>query len=362
MLGLGLVAGMTVAGGAAPAQAAGGPVTDTVGAYDRGSYSKAVYQDTHVKYGSDPDVTYFSAGRADNTINSDPLREIVRNFFTFELDPTGATVTRAELVLKFNGSAYGSEDDSETFALYDVTSDVDTLVAGGDGTAGLGAIWNDLGSGHKYASRNFTAADQGKVIHIPLDATARLQAANGGKFALGGAITTLGPRPAGTENGFWNQLLFSFSGGDFASLELTYAGSQPDGQLLSGSGNVGYGVINDTATGQTLTRSAAKGKTITFTLTIWNAEGISDRYKILADGSAKGYKVRYLWNGTDITSAVVGDTYRTPAIDPATSADLTIKVTVLTTATAGSSVARRITIQSAGDHRSDVIKAIARRG
>lgn len=362
MLGLGLAAGLTVLGSASVQAAAGDPVMDTVGAYDRGTYSQSLYQDSHVSYYSDPDNRYFTVGRADNTVNSDPLRDTVRDFFAFDLQPSDATVTKAELVIKFNGSAYDSAEDSETLALYDVTSDLDALVAGGDGTAGLGAIWGDLGSGHRYASRTFTAADQGKVIRIPLDATARLQAQAGGKFAIGGALTTIGPRAAGTENGFYDQILFSFSGGDFVSLDLTYAGSQPDGWLKSGTGaGVGYGVVNDTAVGQTLARSAAPGKTITFTLTIWNTQGIDDRYKILADGSAKGYKVRYLWGATDVTSTVVAGTYRTPAIDAATSADLTIKIAVLTTAKVGSVVARPITIQSVGDLRSDVVKAIAKR-
>jgi hypothetical protein len=38
MLGLSLVTVMIVAGGAVPAQADGGPVSATVGAYDRGTY------------------------------------------------------------------------------------------------------------------------------------------------------------------------------------------------------------------------------------------------------------------------------------------------------------------------------------
>src|SRR4051812_7059463 len=202
MLGLGIAAGINVTGSASVHAAAGGPVLDTVGAYDRGTYEQAVYADSHVRYGSDPDNSYFTAGRSDNPVNADPQRDTIRNFFAFDLSPSDATVTKAELVLKFNGAAYLSEDDSETFALYDVSSDLDALVAGGDGTAGLGAIWDDLGSGHHYASRTFTASDQGEVIRIPLDATARLEAQAGGKFAIGGALTTLGPRPAGTENGF----------------------------------------------------------------------------------------------------------------------------------------------------------------
>src|SRR5580765_7785109 len=167
-LGLGLATVLAAAGGVASAHTPGGSgsravgaaVTESVSSYDRGSYTSVVYQDNHVSYNSDPDSTYFTAGRADNPTTADPRRTFSRDFFAFDLPPTDATVTRAVLVLKFNGAAYDSRDDSETLALYDVSTNVDTLTAGGDNTPGLGAIYDDLGSGHQYASRTFTAADQ----------------------------------------------------------------------------------------------------------------------------------------------------------------------------------------------------------
>lgn len=362
IIGLGLATVLAAAGGAVPAQAAGLVEESTTGAYDRGSYTRIGYQDGHESYAHDPNITYFTAGRTDNTVNSNPLWQVDRNFFVFDLQPTEATVSKAELVLKFNGAAYESEDASETYSLFDVSTDPDTLVAGGDGTPGLGAIWDDLGSGHRYGSRTFTAADQGTIVRIPLDATARLQAAAGGKFAIGGAITSLSSRPAGTENRFWYQMLFILSAPDFVSLDLTFSGSQPDGWLKGGTGSgVGYGVTNHTAKGQVLTQWARPGTTATFTLTIWNAVGINDRYRIQADGSVKGYRVKYLWGGDDITAEVVAGTYRSPIIDPATSGDLTIKVTVLASAKVGSSVARAITVRSVGDNRADVVKAVVKR-
>ena len=82
MLGLSLVTAGIVAGGAVPAPADGGPVSETVGAYDRGSYGKTAYRDDHVRYVSDPDNTYFDAGRGDYPNTSDRYYQEDRNFFT----------------------------------------------------------------------------------------------------------------------------------------------------------------------------------------------------------------------------------------------------------------------------------------
>jgi hypothetical protein len=99
-----------------------------------------------------------------------------------------------------------------------------------------------------------------------------------------------------------------------------------------------------------LGRSAARGATIVY-LTIWNEAGVTDRYKIGADGSRR-FKVRYLWDGTDITSAIVGAPIARPP-SSAMSADLTMKV--------GAGHRRRSSAarhhhQSVGDQRSDVVR------
>jgi hypothetical protein len=85
------------------------------------------------------------------------------------------------------------------------------MVAGGDGTPGLGAIWDD------QVPVTSTAATPslpriGARSSTPARRDRPAQAAAGGKFAIGGAITTLGPRPASSVSGFWDQLLFTFSG------------------------------------------------------------------------------------------------------------------------------------------------------
>jgi hypothetical protein len=338
-----------------PAQAG---TTDTieVGAFDRGGYGRFLHKDGTTSYVHEPEIAFFTAGRDEYSGDTDPVVGVARNFFVFDIPATDATVTKAQLRFKFNASAYGSADSSETFALYDVTSNIDALLAGGDDTPGLSAIWSDLGSGHTYASRSFTEADQGKTITMTLDGTFRGLAQAGGRIAIGGALTTLSSKAD------WMEQLFLYSGTDFVTLVLTVAGSQPDGWLKSGAGaGVGYGITNSTGAGQSLTRSAAAGKTITFTVTIFNVVGLTDRYRILAAGSAKGFKVRYLWKGVDITSAVVGGTYRTPEIEMATSADLTIKISPTTKAAVGSSLARPITIRSVGDKRADAVKPIAKR-
>ena len=201
-----------------PVLAGEGTETVTAGAYDRGMYIRNTYRDSHVAYLHEPDVTYFTTGREEPQGLTDPALLEIRSFFAFELPVIDAQVTKAALIVKFNGAAYGSDDDSETLALYDVSSNLDTLRAGGDDTPGLGSIFDDLGSGHKYGSHTFTAADQGTIVRIPLDATAKLQARAGGKLTIGGALTTLSSRVDSVEQLFW------FSSSDFVTLELTYAG------------------------------------------------------------------------------------------------------------------------------------------
>ena len=330
---------------------------DGAGAYDRGEYVRTVFRDSRVEYLHDPDITFFVTGREGFAPTMDAVEWEFRSFFVFELDVIDALVTKAALVIHFNGAAYNSLDGSETFAVYDVSTDIDTLRAGGDkDTPGLDAIWDDLGSGHKYGSHTFTASEQDTFVRIPLDATARLKARAGGKLALGGAITTL------TSYASYTEQLFQLSSIDSVQLDITVAGSQPDGWIQSGPGVAGYGVVNTTAVDQTLTRSAARGKTLTFRVNITNASGVDDRYRIKAGGSTRAYQVHYLVDGQDVTNAVVAGTYRTPWIESAQANELIAKITVTASATAGSKVGRLITITSIGDPtRVDVVKAVAKR-
>jgi hypothetical protein len=134
-------------------------------------------------------------GRACST--SDCFSDL-RNFFVFDLSLIPKPIQSAKLVLNVHGTlpipGYFSNDPSETYELHDVITPIATLL---DGTGGL-AAHADLGSGVVYGSRIFTSADVfegggSNVVEIQLNSSAinAMNGAHGGRFALGGSVTTL---------------------------------------------------------------------------------------------------------------------------------------------------------------------------
>ena len=113
----------------------------------------------------------------------------VRNFVVFDLSTLTQTVQSATVHL-FNGanSGYLSPDPSETYAMFEVATDIGVLV---DGTGGV-TTYDDLGDGVLFGSVEVSAADNGQFVEVELNAAgiAALNAANG-FFALGGDLTTI---------------------------------------------------------------------------------------------------------------------------------------------------------------------------
>ncbi len=164
-----LLAAAAILAAAVPAAAsAADPTTQRVySAFDRGEYIRSVYKDAHVTYSHEPEVTYFTTGREDPPGDTDPVVIDLRSFFAFDVEATDLSISSAVLRINVPNASFVSDDPSETFALVDVTSNLDALLAGGDeGTPGLDGIWDDLGSGHLYASRTFTADDDGTAVEI----------------------------------------------------------------------------------------------------------------------------------------------------------------------------------------------------
>ncbi|MCE2907197.1 MAG: S8 family serine peptidase, partial [Anabaena sp. CoA2_C59] len=146
---------------------------------------------------------------------------VARNWMTFNLPTLVQPIVSAQLQIKTY--SYLSADASETYELRDVITPVTTLVAGG---TGLTSIYNDLGDGVIYGSRNFTSADSNQTVSINLNSSlvSALNAKSGQAFALGGWLTTL-------DNISNNEYLFGFSnslnpGGD-VQLLLTYGTTLP---------------------------------------------------------------------------------------------------------------------------------------
>lgn len=111
-----------------------------------------------------------------------------RDFFVFDLP--GETILSAELNVSMPINGYFSPFDAETFSLRDITTDLTALV---NGTGGL-AAFNDLADGVVYGSTIISAASQGTVVNIPLNAAALLvmNSLGGGLFGIGGSIGAVG--------------------------------------------------------------------------------------------------------------------------------------------------------------------------
>jgi hypothetical protein len=168
-----------------------------------------------------PSNTYYPAGD-----NAAAGYNELRDFFVFDLSGVAGPVVGATLEL-YNpsnppdpGNGYRSPDPFETYALWEVVTDVSTLTAGGSGLIG---IFDDLGGGTAYGQVEMSVADNGTMVSIPLNdsAKASIAAAAGGPWALGGAVMTLDGTALqlvfGYANGSMSQrLLLDLGGGIFA--------------------------------------------------------------------------------------------------------------------------------------------------
>lgn len=110
---------------------------------------------------------------------------IFRNFFVFDI-PVGIAINSA--VLSLNTATYDSLNPTEIYTLFDVNTDLNSLLGG---TGGI-AAYDDLGSGSVYGSRVYTAADANLTQTIALNAAAlaAISAARGEQLGFGGAVGT----------------------------------------------------------------------------------------------------------------------------------------------------------------------------
>lgn len=152
--------------------------TTTLQATDNGQYDLA----------GDPDDTGdYIVGR-DNA----GATELTRSFFVFDL-ATVSGVVGAELrlfnptgVTNFGG--YQSPDSQETIGVFDVS----TAIASLEGDVSGAGIYTDLGTGTLLGQTNVSSSDNGQYVSIVLsnDAVTAINAASGGKWAVGVSMTT----------------------------------------------------------------------------------------------------------------------------------------------------------------------------
>lgn len=177
----------------------------------------AVDQGNYDQFGfSDPEFTGYVAG----IFETNPE---FRNFFIFDRSLVRGPITSATLEIfnpapspDFDLAGYVSRSLTETYSLYDVTTELSGLIGG------TTDAFEDLGTGLLYGSSTVSAANNGQWISITLNA-AFLAAINSGTdhIAIGGALTTLDD-PDGLE------LIFADSGSaPLARLTLIPSGSHP---------------------------------------------------------------------------------------------------------------------------------------
>jgi hypothetical protein len=147
----------------------------------------------------DPTNAFYLAGvcgSSDACLGDDLAR---RDFFTFDLSGVSSPVTAATLSI-FNPDAtvlpgsglpvapgYISDTASLTYSLFEQSASAATIE---NGTQDLG-IYAGLGSGNLLGTTSVSAADDGQFVNLALDARAiaDLNAASGGLFAMGGAVS-----------------------------------------------------------------------------------------------------------------------------------------------------------------------------
>jgi hypothetical protein len=113
---------------------------------------------------------------------------IFHNFFTFDLSSLSDPIVAARLEIQRFSS--NSLDPTETYELFDVSTDAATLNAFGPANA---AIFNDLGTGNSYGAFVLDiGANPADLLSFPLNNTAvnDINAAAGGFFSVGGVVTS----------------------------------------------------------------------------------------------------------------------------------------------------------------------------
>ncbi len=197
-----LVASAAVAGYATSAQAT------TIDATDAGWYTST---GTH-----NEGITNYIVG------NTDLTGLTYRNWFVFDLTGITDPIVAADLKLFNPASGYYSSDATETYELFDVTTDIATLRAGGFGLTG---IYNDLGDGDVLATLVADSSLNNTIVSISFNAAglAYLNSHLGQQVAIGGALTSL------DANQWTGELLFRQQGPEtyVYQLEVTTQAAVP---------------------------------------------------------------------------------------------------------------------------------------
>ena len=123
----------------------------------------------------------------DNTLTGDFTGATYNSYYVFSF--AGFTASSvASVTLEMQLELFDSPDATETFSIWDVTTDTNTL----ENSAGTAAIFQDLQSGTQYATAQAPKANVGQLLTIPLNAAAAtaVKAKLGSEFAIGMHLDT----------------------------------------------------------------------------------------------------------------------------------------------------------------------------
>ena len=139
----------------------------------------------------------------------------LRNFFVVNLSGVTDTILSARLLLQNPSDGFLSPEGTETYSLFDSTTPIAELSASQSNRTD---IFADLGSGAVFGTIVATSALNGSNVSISLNAAglASLNAARGGLWSVGGAITTINGAP-----GQSREYLFGFTNDASAADGLT---------------------------------------------------------------------------------------------------------------------------------------------
>ncbi len=134
-----------------------------------------------------------------------------RNFLAFDL----STLSSNELITSASLRLFNPANSSPgTYDVYDVTTDIGTLLAGGNA---FFSTFNDLGTGVSYGSVSVPAGFSNQFVTVSFNAAGvqALNAAKGNLFATGGTFTgpgfVFGSSGGREPNDGWTQLVLETS-------------------------------------------------------------------------------------------------------------------------------------------------------
>ncbi|MBL8775187.1 MAG: 6-bladed beta-propeller [Acidimicrobiales bacterium] len=137
---------------------------------------------------------------------------------------------------------------------------------------------------------------------------------------------------------------------------------QPDGSIRVGTTGAfaGDNIHNTSGRGQTAAATTAAGRAATYDVT-WQNDGVfQERLRLRGTASTARFSVRYTVGGTNVTSAVVAGTYRTPSLAPGATATMRVTVTPAAGASALSATLRGTSVLDST--RIDVVRFVTTRG